>query len=218
MSVLLVASLLAAAGVAGGLMSRPRRRGVDYQELLHGSRVPIRKVVAGQPAKISGRVRLTGPPLVAPLTGRRCAGYEVEVREREDAWQRIVAEVAGTDFLVEDPEGGTALVKAEQALLVLAEDGEAAVSGLALADRLIALLQRQGRMREVELQYDLEDLYFVERILAPGKRVSVVGVGGWEPNTDPQAAHSYRAMAERLVLRAQGPGSLLISDDPAVIG
>lgn len=217
MSVLLVASLLTAAGVAGGLLGRPRRRGIDYQELLHGSRVPIRDVRAGRPAKIGGRVRLTGPALMAPLTGRRCAGYEVEVREREDAWQRIVTEVAGTDFLVED-EGGTALIKTEQALLILAEDGEAVVSGLALPERLTALLQRQGRLREAELQYDLEDLYFVERILVPGKRVSVVGVGGWEPNTDPQAAHSYRAMAEHLVLRTQGPGSLLISDDPAVIG
>ena len=218
MSVFLVASLLAAAGVAGGLISRPRRRGGDYQELLHGSRVPIREVLAGRPTKIGGRVRLTGPPLVAPLTGRRCAGYEVEVREREDAWQRIVTEVAGTDFLVEDLEGGTALIKAEQALLVLAEDGEAVMSGLALPERLTALLERQGRMREVELQYDLEDLYFIERILVPDKRVSVVGVGGWEPNTDPHAAHGYRTMAERLVLRTQGPGSLLISDDPAVIG
>jgi len=41
----------------------------------------IHSVTDGEIVKISGKVELTGPPLVAPLSGRKCAYYHVLVEQ-----------------------------------------------------------------------------------------------------------------------------------------
>ena len=67
----------------------------------------ISSVADGEVAKISGRVELTGPPLTAPLSGRKCAYYHVLVEQQVNTgksshYKKVIEEEVAGPFGIRD--------------------------------------------------------------------------------------------------------------------
>jgi hypothetical protein len=82
-------------------------------------------------ARLVGRVRVAGAPLIAPVSGRACVAYSFRAEERSQGrdlsgrpneyWSEIARFEEIRDFVLED-ESGAALVDTVGARLLLAED------------------------------------------------------------------------------------------------
>lgn len=67
----------------------------------------IHSVTDGEIVKISGKVELTGPPLVAPLSGRKCAYYHVLVEQQVNTgksshYKKVIEEEVAGPFGIRD--------------------------------------------------------------------------------------------------------------------
>ncbi len=184
--------------------------------------VPISEAQAGQVVRIIGAVKPIGEPLRAPLSGKPCVFFEVTVEEhRSDgsktgSWTEIIRETDVADFLVEDGTG-RALVKTNAMKVLPVKDTELQSGFLKDAKpELEAFLQRHGQKSQGVLFN--KSLRYKEGVFEPGERVSVLGLGKWEQDPDPQEAGTgYRDVPKRLVLSAiDDARPLLASDEPAI--
>jgi len=192
--------------------------------------VPVARVKDGQLAKVVGCLRFTEPPLIAPLSGRRCACWQVtvkrqrslkdteaEVKDRDDdlsGWVAIVDDRAHhSTFWIED-DTGRALVEVEAPRLLLTRDKRFQSGPLNKATpRLERLLQAYGETSEGRIFS--KRLCYYEGALEQGEQVAVFGLCRWEPDLDPRAERrSYRGAPSRLRFSAPPGGELLISDEP----
>lgn len=205
---------IAMGGLAVGL-ARGGRDELDHHALLRGPATPIREVAENVPVKVVGHARAAGPLLAAPISGRACIAYQLEVRPFDEAWERVVVSLHGSDFFVDDDTGGV-LVRSDGALLLLSEEGPDALVGTSDDPRCAALIERSGRAAEIADRWPGTKLHFVERVLTAGRLVAVAGAGLFEADPDPRAHHHYRELSRRIVLCAECAGALLISDDPTV--
>lgn len=162
----------------------------------------------GELAKLSGRVEIAGRPLVAPISGRPCAYYEITIHIAYGADPKahlVAQERYARDFSIRD-ETGVACVEVRAARFVLARPEPSLRSSDDAAVRRI--LERHG--------YDLgafEGLTFYcdERAIGPGDELFVLGCARFERNP---SRRSYRDEAPRLVIEAPEEGTLLATDDP----
>ena len=138
-------------------------------------------------ARVEGRVQLIEPSLTAPLSGQRCAYYELEVDGlgglEGGARQRRKAQ--GMDFLLTDASG-TALVQLESAMVA---PGSAMVGALVAIDEAHC---RQGTLAEIAAEKrdaalrllgerapdgELGEVRYRECVLAPDAHVAVAAAG-----------------------------------------
>jgi hypothetical protein len=84
---------------------------------------PISALGSDTPGRVVGTARTHRETLEAPLTGRECLYYEVEVTEKRGKHtRRVLREVEGVEFVVDDGSG-RALVDPRTADVVLDVDG-----------------------------------------------------------------------------------------------
>jgi len=85
------------------------------RELRNAERWSIGEFPDGTIAKVVGSLVLVGEPLMAPLSGRPCAYYDIRVQEyrssgKSGSWHTIIRESQGTDFMLEDGTGKAIIV------------------------------------------------------------------------------------------------------------
>lgn len=136
--------------------------------------VAIARFPATGYARVEGRVRLGVPALVAPLSDRRCAYYEIHVEVDGGKLAGASRPVSrGRDFWVED-DTGAALVYLRNAVVAL--DGAHCVRGV-LAD--LPAIRRSALAREQDLGHidgiDPARVRFRECALPAGARIAVAG-------------------------------------------
>jgi hypothetical protein len=135
-------------------------------------------------ARVEGRMQLVEPSLIAPLSGQRCAFYELELGGLEGgARQRRKAQ--GRDFLLTDASG-TALVRLESAMIA---PGSGMIGALVAIDEAHC---RQGTLAEIAAEKrdaalrllgerapdaELGEIRYRECVLAPDASVAVAGAG-----------------------------------------
>lgn len=173
---------------------------------------PIAAARPGQVLRLRGVVVDTpdGPPLVAPISGRRCYAWRVQLvdQSRNDQWDTIHDEQEARAFLIEDDSA----------------QAEVAPQGI----ELVAAYDRQGMRRrggdhppelvafctarDISLGGDArQQVRYREAVIETGEDVHVVGIGEWA--SDPRApGESYRGSGRRLRLGPLGNGKLLVSD------
>lgn len=153
---------------------------------------------------VQGTLRyLEDAPLVAPLSGRPCAYYEVVVEESrgKSELREIIRESEGRDFLLEDAHGRARVHMHGYEVLVV-EDVHLR-SGL-FQNATPELERFLARHRETSTGWLFnKTLRYREGILEAGETVAVCGTGTREVDPDPRAARGgYRESASRLVLSA----------------
>jgi hypothetical protein len=217
------------AAVAGGAALAawyyaPRQK--ILRALREVSVTPVRDAIDGELVRVVGRLR-PGPRLLqAPLSGRACALFEVEVdlkvkRGKSSQWRPLIRESEAIDFFLED-DTGRALVRIAERQTALVLDHEQR-SGF-LDDptpALEAYVARHGH--ETTGGFGLNrTLRYREGVLEPDETVAVLGRGRWEDDPDPGAARAgegYRASArrKRLVIEPSALSPVRVSDDPAAL-
>ncbi|HEX8796535.1 MAG TPA: hypothetical protein VF765_36545 [Polyangiaceae bacterium] len=183
-------------------------------------RSPIGSISEG-PVKIAGKLRLAGRSLRAPLSGRTCAVYDVEVIERRQVDQVILQDRLACDFLVDDGTG-TALVRVGdgrggQLELAIVHDAKYA-SGL-LKDATAELERYLSTFGEKSTAtFANRYLRYREGAFEPGEHIVVCGLARREPDPEGAAERaSYRDAPTRLVIEALA-GKIHLSDEPDVAG
>ena len=184
--------------------------------------VAIAEAQAGRVVKLTGRVAYLTEPLLAPLSQRPCAYYLVTVDEyrssgKSGSWVNIIRDTAGVDFLLEDGTGRARVVN--QSMAVVAVSDAKYTSGVLdePTPELQAYLAKHDKTSTGWIFN--KSMRYHEAVFEAGETVAIVGQVGFErdPGGVPDGT-SYRSTPQRAVIAAPPGGSLLASDDPALVG
>jgi hypothetical protein len=141
---------------------------------------------------VVGRLELVGPPLTAPISGRRCAAYSATIQYHDRiARSRVAREAEAREFFVRDAAGQRVLVRAPVALM----------SGRRSSLRVGWWQQRIGRRlrrflerHQLQAGPSLGGASWAERceetVLLAADQVAIVGVASHE--ADPYRTASTR--------------------------
>lgn len=222
----LVAGVLLLAGTtAWALLSAPRNE--DVARIRSSPPVPVREATSGSLLKVAGRVQGTRAGLVAPLSGRPCAAYHVELSWELDlphdgspmrgsllrAKSASVLESGGDAIHVVDASG-RAWVPLRQVDWSL-DHQDLCASGKVdqPTAAMRALLKRHGHSAGTPFG-GFRSVRYRELILPEERFVAVVGRAVWEFDPDAKTAgEGYRDRPRRLRIGAPGRGRVLITDD-----
>lgn len=219
----LVGLMILLAGWAGVVVYfQYRGRAAKTRRLLQRtSRTPLPQLEDGVPTKIVGRIVYGPDRLRAPLTGRTCTVWEIEIEEivadRESiapVWQPFIVEQDARDFFVD--YGGTRACVNTGAVRVTAVKDARFWSGL-LRDAppdLEAYLSRHGERSKGRLGIN-RTIRYREGVLEAGERVSVLGVP--RRQIAPGPGGGYRDQEERIVIGGLADGFVVVSDDPSTL-
>lgn len=171
------------------------------------------------PEDTLGRITATAQPhilpLTAPISGRACVYWVLEVIENlgEDLpSRRLVRAQHGVPFVLEE-NGARAIVEPDSALTSLVFDHVSSSNGSSNADHMqraviAAHLAHRNFAHTVELVYQ-------EAIIEVGEKVAVLGSGTREADPDGAPTAAYREGGRtRLRLTSSEKYPLAITDDP----
>lgn len=217
--VLAIGAVLVYSGVRWYLSDEQKAK----RALREAQQLPIREVRDGQVVKVCGRLRYVGEPLVAPLSGRRCGAWRVEVDEYQSrgkggSWHNVITETEAGDIELDDGTG-TARVSALGAQLVVVKDAH--YSSGTFNDPTPVLeryLAKHGQEATGMLGFN-KGFRYREGALEEGEEVAVLGVARWQhhPRAEARGARGYRELPRRLVLEPPAAAALIVSDDPSVL-
>lgn len=129
----------------------------------------------GELVRLDGTLRLVGPALTAPLSGRACAGYHAQVEEDSQRARVLGTETRFTDFVVEDATGSALVSMTEPHVDVTMDhvwrsnllDAETRFD----VEQFLASVLDSARFAAAAK----ERLVYREGALTPGERVTVFG-------------------------------------------
>ncbi|MBK9033024.1 MAG: hypothetical protein IPL61_17440 [Myxococcales bacterium] len=202
----LVVAMLALGSAAASVRVRRARRLARTV-----TRATIATAAEGGSVRVVGAVVATHATLTAPMTGRRCAGYEVEIAlyvGGRAPWSLVALERRSSDLVIADATG-VAIVELAGAViddevsLRIGHAGAATPDMLALCARVDAPPPGRGRLR------------YQERALEVGAEVAVIGRAVREP--DPDGHHRVTGYREGPPTRLRFTGTaarpLRVTDD-----
>ena len=198
MEVGIVVGAIAALGIAGAfvwqgvswLRSPERLREKQARAI---AVTPLEEVVAGRRVKVKAFLEIVVPPLVAPISGRKCAGWSIELLERDGEDLTVVhASSELGDFGLRSPSGALALVRRLPATAYTI-NREVVEGPIEDAEAFCQARGIEPRPRQT----------YREAVLRAAVEVTVVGVAEREP--DPRAQASYREAAPTRVVFSQPP-------------
>ena len=161
-------------------------------------------------AKIKGHVRPGNQLLKAPLTGRDCVFYALDVAEWFNGTKTpLIEEVSKAQFYLDDTTGSIAADPSEVDFVLQSRLVRGHSSDYLGVHR--ALLKRHG-YGMLDEYGELRSLSFHERIIAPGDEITALGSIRYE--SDPQGAAGYREQPRKRILGADSKHALLLSDLP----
>ena len=167
----------------------------------------------GAAAKVVGRVRLGTTFFRAPLSGRRCAGWQVDTAQRKLWRWRPVAtatEVAG--FYLDDGTGEIYVPLDRRAELQLCIQARARVGRGRNATRAVESLVEGSLGEALSSTYRCD-----ERALTDGQRIAVYGIFHRTPDSRPSEARDYRGRAYQFVATLEADEPVRISDDRSTL-
>lgn len=187
---IVVGSVAASAVLAGVLLWQARKN--SARQKVARELTPVRHVSIGDAAEGS-EVRLAGTlryidetaPLVAPITGRPCSGFQIKVTHHEhsrgNVYRRSLEERCEVaDFLLDDGTGEARVMGASvRAWLVPDAEGRSSNGPQGIPEELRRYCHERGLpTKRKNSDYDRE-LSYVEGLLAAGETVTVVGRARW---------------------------------------
>lgn len=177
---------------------------------------PIAELPEDTLGRVIGRAAQLDGVLTAPITGRTCVFYVVEVLEkRGKSHATLIREETGVPFVLTD-DSGRAIVDPTGAKLALTTDASTTSGSLDDATPVEeAFLARHGKSSRGWVFNKV--LTYREAIVEVGERVAILGAGVREPDPDAGPGEGYRGgPPTRLRLTSSSRYPLLISDDLSV--
>ena len=173
----------------------------------------IQELADDELAKVVGRARAVGELIDAPVTGRPCIAYAVNVVVHGHNTSRTFRDTGGAPFMLED-DSGRALVDPTAARISLEGANRVHAGTLdAPTPSAVALLERHGQRLG-----GFREVFYREAVIVDGDNLAVLGAGTREPDPDAAPAESYRGDPKtRLRLTSSKKHPLVISDDPSAL-
>jgi len=178
----------------------------------------ISSFVSGDIAKVVGKVEYVGEPLIAPLSGRRCAYYYVLVEEQVSSgksshWSKIIEEEVGGTFVIRDGRH-CAYINSKNVKSVLVEDRQFS-SGFRndATPELEKYLNAHGQKSEGAFGWN-KTIRYKEGVLEEGELIAVMGRGEWKNAEFVQLPDSYDRV---LAISSTEEEPVYLSDDPVTV-
>ncbi|GJM61876.1 MULTISPECIES: hypothetical protein [Persicobacter] len=180
-------------------------------------KAPLKKIKNfrnGQTARIVGQVVPVNEALKAPLSGRACAEYHVEVQQKKSQgksskWVKVIDDQKSIPFLIKEGDH-FAIIEASEKRSYIVKDAKFDSGFLNDASpKLKQYLKNHGHDDENWLGMNKSFKYH-EGILEPGEKIAVYGEGRW---VTAQELELPEAFGKILVMQS-GMDALYISDDP----
>ncbi|MEZ4384100.1 MAG: GIDE domain-containing protein [Nannocystaceae bacterium] len=196
---------------------RPRKRA-----LRDAGCVSVTDYPDGGVKRIVGELSLLDEALTAPLSGRRCAAYEIVIEAPgQYSTHRVAHEIRSVPFVVRD-ETGQAVVRPEHAGVLITSDVRSTSSW---SDDPTP--EEEALLRRLASSYIGQTinsrLVYREGVLEPGEQVAVLGHGirSCDDEVSETVTHDggYRIPAGPTVLTIVGSPAnpAFISDDPSAL-
>lgn len=200
MEALVAIALYGGAAAVKRVLEARRVRGVERARIEPYRAVPVVAIAAAAESKVTAVIgRVVGhPPLIAPLTGRRCVYWQIEVEKtfanRHDDRARSVLDCSPTrTFTIADDSGEAVIDPAWAEIAVDPEVGQQLVPVDARHPAAQSWLERHGlatRGRFVRRNQTL-----IESALTADVSIAVVGTGVKDGGRGGAAERGYRDAA-----------------------
>jgi hypothetical protein len=212
MEVVVLCGLAAFVGSMLGIAYLAKRTTTE-QRFRRTRRTAVAALDENQARKIVGRVRVSGEELEAPLSGRPCVLYEVQVESRTEgsAFFRPVTEVKAVPFWVEEGERRVLVVPSCVRTWLVPQLAKNTGVLHEPPETLLQFLRLHGR--SVRIEWGRQPLAYREGTIADGDTVAVIGVPRSE--ADPEAGRElmgYRMAPVRVRMLASKRQPVLVSN------
>jgi hypothetical protein len=181
----------------------------------------IRDAREHAPVIIGGTVDRIPTPLVAPLSARACAAFDIvrHATDGDDLTPRTV-EARGTEFVVRDRTGKARVMLGHTRNFQILLERNAVTRDLKTLDRSTKEVARLIALAEVSATDAAvpDGGRFIEHVLLIGAEVIVAGAGVWHADSTPDArSGAYREAARIFVMDARKDFALIVADDPTLV-
>ena len=188
------------------------------RELRKLSKKPVSEFKSGEIGKVAGKLEFcVGKSLIAPLSGRKCAYYQVIVEEcmpsdNGSHWYTIIDDENAFDFIINQGKDKV-LIRVDDYKGYLVKDRNYSSSFLKDANgKLKRYLKRFGQNSESILGFN-KTIRYKEGVLEEGEMVAVKGTAYWEEKIE----NLNKTKIKKYLTLKGNPEKLVISDDPRTL-
>jgi len=195
------------------------QKAVVKRKLKKAAGVKISSFLSGEIAKVAGSVEFVGQPLIAPLSGRRCAYYYVLVEQlistgKNSYWEEMIEEEIGGTFVIRDGRYRGYIDKSSTLKTYLVQDCVYRSGTLNDATEALENYLRNKGMKSVNMLGLNKTLRYKEGVLEEGESVAVMGRGEWKSSKEVSLLESFGKI---LVLSSTAEEPIYLSDDPDTV-
>jgi hypothetical protein len=194
------------------------KKAVVKRNLKKAPHKSLQQFRSGETARVIGKIECVDEPMIAPLSGRKCAHYYIHVQQHVSSgksghWKTLIEEEVSNTFVIRDGDK-CAIINDNDIKSYIVEDKKYA-SGFMNnpTESLTAYLKKHGHESETYFGFNKKIRYF-EGVLEPGEQTAVLGKGTWKKAYDAGLPDHYY---EVLVITADEKGKLYLSDDPDTV-
>jgi len=194
------------------------KKAVVKRNLKKAPHKSLQQFRSGETARIIGKVECVDEPLIAPLSGRKCAHYYIHVQQHVSSgksghWKTLIEEEVSNTFVIRDGDK-CAIIREQNIKSYIVEDKTYA-SGFMNnpTENLVVYLKKHSHESETYFGFNKKIRYH-EGILEPGEQTAVLGKGTWKRAQEIGLPEHYY---EVLVITANDKGKLYLSDDPGTV-
>lgn len=195
------------------------RKAVVKRKLKKAAGMKISAFLSGDIAKVVGNVEFVGEPLIAPLSGRRCAYYYVLVEQlvssgKSSHWTKIIEEEVGGTFVIRDGRY-RAHINSDSTLKTYIVQDEEYESGF--RNDPTETLENFLRAHDIESETMLgfnKKIRYKEGVLEEGECMAVIGRGEWKNAREVNLPDTFSKI---LVLSSTDEEPIYLSDDPDTV-
>ena len=194
------------------------KKSVVRRKLKKATARRISNFVEGETARITGKVELTGGPLTAPLSGRKCAYYHVLIEQQVSTgkgahWQKYIEEEVAGKFGIRDGKY-CAVVDCSNVKSYIIQDRKYASGFMHDAqENLERYLSRHGKESTNMIGWN-RTLRYREGVIEAGETIAVLGKGEWKRVEQDQWSDDYGKV---LMIRNPQGTPVYLTDDPTVL-
>jgi hypothetical protein len=178
----------------------------------------ISDITSGETAKVTGNIQITGEPLIAPLSGRKCALYYILIEEKVHSgksshWDTLIEEEVTGSYVIRDGRN-YAYINSKDIKSYIVQDRNFSSGFMEDATEVLEkYLSHHGKKSEGFLGFN-KTIRYKEGVLEEGEMIAVIGKGTWR---NPEQLNLNFSAGRILEITGSKEEPVYLSDDPETI-
>ncbi len=188
-------------------------------------KTPLRRIsdfIENDVARITGKVELFGEPMLAPLSGRRCGYYHIQIEQKvsngkNTNWRTVIDEEIAGNFVIRDGRH-CAIITDKKLKTYLIQDKMFRSGTFNDADQNLNNYLQQKGLSSTGFFGMNKTMRYKEGILEEGEMIAVAGSGKWNYMDAGHALNGHISDSKVLEISAiPETGFVYLSDDPKLV-